>query len=268
MLQQPEANLARDEAQARNARAQALRNKGLFDSGIISKDQYDTFRTSADAMDASVRADKAAVENARLQVGYCTIRSPINGRTGSLLVHAGNLIKSNDTSLVVINQIHPIYVTFSMPEQYLAQIKQRVARGKLEVLASSASDSGQKPDSGVLSFINNTVDSTTGTITLKGTFPNASGQLWPGQFVNVSLQLAVEGNATVVPNQAVQAGQKGQYVYIVKPDMTAEYRPVVTGISTGGETVIQKGVEAGEKVVTEGQLRIFPGAKLKIKNAS
>jgi multidrug efflux system membrane fusion protein len=268
MLQQAEANLARDEAQARNARAQALRNKGLFDSGIISKDQYDTFRTSADAMDASVRADKAAVENARLQVGYCTIRSPIDGRTGSLLVHAGNLIKSNDTSLVVINQIHPIYVTFSVPEQYLAQIKQRVARGKLEVLASSTSDSGQRPDSGVLSFINNTVDSTTGTITLKGTFPNASGQLWPGQFVNVSLQLAVEENATVVPNQAVQAGQKGQYVYIVKPDMTAEYRPVVTGISTGGETVIQKGVEAGEKVVTEGQLRIFPGAKLKIKNAS
>jgi multidrug efflux system membrane fusion protein len=268
MLQQAEANLARDEAQASNARAQAQRNKGLFDSGIISKDQYDTFRTSADAMDASVRADKAAVENAHLQVGYCTIRAPITGRTGSLLVHAGNLIKSNDTSLVVINKIHPIYVTFSVPEQYLAQVRQRLARGRLEVLASSASDSGRKPDVGLLSFIDNSVDVSTGTITLKGTFPNASGQLWPGQFVNVSLQLAVEQDATVVPNQAVQDGQKGQYVYIVKPDMTAEYRPVVTGISTGGETIIQKGVEAGEKVVTEGQLRIFPGAKLKIKNAS
>jgi multidrug efflux system membrane fusion protein len=267
MLQQAEANLARDEAQAKNARAQAQRNKGLFDSGIISKDQYDTFQTSADALDAGVRADKAAVENARLQLGYCTIRSPIDGRTGSLLVHAGNLVKSNDTSLVVINQIHPIYVTFSVPEQYLPQIKQHLAHGKLQVLAS-AGDIRQNPDTGLLGFINNTVDSTTGTIMLKGTFPNASSQLWPGQFVNVALKLAIEENATVVPNQAVQAGEKGEYVYVVKPDMTAEYRPVVTGVSSGGDTVIEKGVEPGERVVTDGQLRIYPGAKLKIKNES
>jgi membrane fusion protein, multidrug efflux system len=267
-LQQAEANLARDEAQAKNARAQALRNKGLYDAGIISKDQYDTFQTSADAMDASVRADKAAVEDAKLQVGYCTIRSPIDGRTGDLLVHAGNLIKSNDTSLVVINQIHPIYVTFSVPEQNLPKIKQRLAQGRLEVFAAPTSDSGQKPDTGVLSFINNTVDASTGTISLKGTFPNASGKLWPGQFVNVSLQLTVQENATVVPNQAIQAGQNGQYIYVLKPDMTAELRPVVTGISVEGKTVIEKGIAAGEKVVTNGQLRIYPGAKLKIKNAS
>jgi multidrug efflux system membrane fusion protein len=267
MLQQAEANLARDEAQAKNARAQAQRNKGLFDSGIISKDQYDTFQTSADALDAGVRADKAAVENARLQLGYCTIRSPINGRTGSLLVHAGNLVKSNDTSLVVINQIHPIYVTFSVPEQYLPQIKQRLAHGKLAVLASTG-DIHQNPDTGLLEFVNNTVDSTTGTIMLKGTFPNSSSQLWPGQFVNVAVKLAVEENAMVVPNQAVQAGEKGEYVYVVKPDMTAEYRPVVTGASSGGETVIEKGVRPGERVVTDGQLRIYPGAKLKIKNES
>ncbi len=267
MLQQAEANLARDEAQAKNARAQAQRNKGLFDSGIISKDQYDTFQTSADALDAGVRADKAAVENARLQLGYCTIRSPIDGRTGSLLVHAGNLVKSNDTSLVVINQIHPIYVTFSVPEQYLPQIKKHLAHGKLQVLAS-AGDIRENPDTGLLEFINNTVDSTTGTIMLKGTFPNASSQLWPGQFVNVAVKLTIEENATVVPNQAVQAGEKGEYVYVVKPDMTAEYRPVVTGVSSGGETVIEKGVEPGERVVTDGQLRIYPGAKLKIKNES
>jgi membrane fusion protein, multidrug efflux system len=266
-LQQAEANLARDEAQAKNARAQALRNKNLFDAGIISKDQYDQFATSADALDASVRADKAAVEDARLQLGYCTIRSPIDGRTGSLLVHAGNLVKSNDSSLVIINQIHPIYVSFAVPEQYLPEVKQHLSHGRLEVLASS-SDAGQKSDVGVLSFINNTVDSSTGTITLKGTFPNAAGQLWPGQFVNVALRLTIEENATVVPNQAIQAGEKGQYVYVIKPDMTAEYRPVVTGASVEGEIVIEKGVEAGERVVTDGQLRIYPGAKLKIKNPS
>jgi multidrug efflux system membrane fusion protein len=264
-LKQAEASLARDEAQAKNARAQAVRNKNLFDAGIVSKDQYDQFETSADALDASVQADQAAVAVAKLQLGYCTILAPIAGRTGSLLVHPGNLVKSNDTSLVIIKQIHPIYVTFSVPEQYLAEIKRHVAHGKLGVLASSG-NTNQKLDEGVLSFIDNSVDATTGTINLKGTFPNASGQLWPGQFVNVALKLAIRQDATVVPDQAIQAGQKGQYVYVIKPDMTAEYRPVVTGESFGGETVIEKGVEVGEKVVTNGQLRIYPGAKLTIKN--
>jgi membrane fusion protein, multidrug efflux system len=264
-LQQAEATMARDEAQATNARAQALRNKGLFEAGIISKDQYDQFATSADALDASVRADQAAVADAKLQLGYCTIRSPIDGRTGSLLVHAGNLIKSNDTSLVVINQIHPIYVTFSVPEQYLSQIKAHAAKGRLGVVASTE-NGNQTVDEGVLSFVNNTVDPTTGTIMLKGTFPNAGGGLWPGQFVNVALKLSVMEDATVVPNQAVQAGEKGSYVYVIKPDMTADYRPVVPGATIGGKTVIEKGLEPGEKVVTDGQLRIFPGAKLKIKN--
>lgn len=274
-LQQAQANLARDEAQAKNARAQALRNKDLFEAGIVSKDQFDQFQTSADALDASVRADKAAVADSQLQLGYCTIRSPIEGRTGSLLVHAGNLVKANDTSLLVINQIHPIFVTFSVPEQYLPKIKEHMARGNLGVMAytgggnsNPSGDGSAKPDEGVLSFINNTVDSTTGTLMLKGTFPNAGGALWPGQFVNVALKLTVQANATVVPSQAVQAGEKGQYVYVVKPDLSAEYRPVTAGTSFGGETVIEKGVEPGERVVTDGQLRIYPGAKLKIKNQS
>jgi multidrug efflux system membrane fusion protein len=264
-LQQAEANLARDEAQAKNARAQALRNKNLFDAGIVSKDQYDQFATSADALDASVRADQAAMADAKLQLGYCTIRSPIDGRTGSLLVHPGNLVKSNDTSLLVINQIHPIYVTFSVPEQYLAEIKARAASGKLGVVASAA-EGNQNPDAGVLSFVNNTVDPSTGTIMLKGTFPNPAGRLWPGQFVNVALRLSVQQNATVVPNQAIQTGEKGSYVYVVKSDMTADLRPVVAGATFEGKTVVEKGLEPGEMVVTDGQLRIFPGAKLKIKN--
>lgn len=264
-LQQAEATLARDEAQAKNARAQAVRNQNLFEAGIVSKDQYDQFRTSADALDASVRADQAAVADAKLQLGYCTIQSPIDGRTGSLLVHPGNLIKSNDSSLLVINQIHPIYVDFSVPEQYLPQIKAHFARGKLGVVAN-ATDGSQNPDEGLLSFINNAVDQNTGTIMLKGTFPNPSGRLWPGQFVNVALKLSVQENATVVPNQAVQTGEKGAYVYVIKPDLTADFRPVVAGATVEGKTVIEKGVEPGEKVVTDGQLRIFPGAKLKIKN--
>ena len=264
-LQQTEANLARDQAQAKNARAQAQRNKDLFEAGIVSKDQYDQFATSADALDASVRADQAAIAEAKLELGYCTIRSPIDGRTGSLLVHPGNLVKANDTSLVVINQIHPIYVTFSVPEQYLPQIKARAAREKLGVIATT-NESSQNADKGVLTFINNTVDPSTGTIMLKGTFPNGGGRLWPGQFLNVALKLSVMEDATVVPSQAVQTGEKGSYVYVVKPDMTADYRPVETGATIEGRTVIEKGVSPGEKVVTDGQLRIFPGAKLEIKN--
>lgn len=265
LLQQAEANQARDEAQAKNARAQAGRNEKLYESGIISKEQFDQFETSADALDASVRADKAAVANGKLELSYCTIRSPITGRTGSLLIHAGNLVKNNDTSLLIINQIQPIYVTFSVPEQFLPEIKAHMARSRLGVLAYFG-DSTQKPAEGILSFVNNTVDSTTATIMLKGTFPNADRQLWPGQFVNVALKLTVQQNSTVVPSQAVQTGEKGQYVYVVKPDMTAEYRPVVVGTSFTGGTVIQKGVQPGEKVVTDGQLRLYPGAKLEIKS--
>jgi len=197
-------------------------------------------------------------------LSYCTIQAPIDGRTGALLVHPGNLVKDNDATLVVVNQIHPIYVTFSVPEQYLAEIKRYRAEGSLRVEAIIPSQE-QNPANGVLSFIDNAVDNTTGTIKLKGTFENPDNRLWPGQFVNVALTLTTQPNAVVAPSQAVQTGQVGQYVFVVKQDMTAEYRPVVAANNIGGETVIQKGLEAGETLVTDGQLRLVPGMKVMIK---
>jgi membrane fusion protein, multidrug efflux system len=260
-LDQALANLAKDTAQAKNAEEEANRNALLFKEGIISQDQYDTFRTTADAAKASVQADQAAVETAKLNLGYCTIRSPIDGRTGSLLVHPGNLIKNTSTNLVVINQVSPIYIDFSVPEQYLQEIKKDVARGRVPVLATIPNQEGT-PVTGFLSFVNNTVDAGTGTVMLKGTFENGARSLWPGQFVNISLVLGSDNNATVVPSPAVQTGQEGMYVYAVKPDMTVELRPVTVGVAYQGYTVIQKGIVPGEKVVTDGQLRLYPGAKI------
>ena len=265
-LRQAEANLARDQAQEKNARAQADRSEKLFESGIVSKDQFDQVRTNFDALQAAVRADQAAVENAKIQLGYCSIRSPIEGRTGNLMVHEGNVVKVNDTALVVINQINPLYVDFSVPEQYLAEIKKYQARGKPKVEAIMPNEEAH-PERGVLTFVNNAVDSGTGTILLKGTFPNTEKRLWPGQFVNVVLALTSLPNAVVVPSQAVQTGQRGQYAFVVKPDLTVDLRPVVTGETIGGETVIEKGLQPGEKVVTDGQLLLLPGAKVEVKKS-
>ena len=263
-IQQAEANLAKDQAQLENAKAEAERYTKLFQEGIVSKEQFDSMRTNADALAASVRADNAAIEKARIDLSYCTIQAPIDGRTGALLVHPGNLVKDNDATLVVVNQIHPIYVTFSVPEQYLAEIKRYRAEGPLRVEAIIPSQE-QNPANGVLSFIDNAVDNTTGTIKLKGTFENPDNRLWPGQFVNVALTLTTQPNAVVAPSQAVQTGQVGQYVFVVRQDMTAEYRPVVAGDNVAGETVIQKGLVAGETLVTDGQLRLVPGMKVMIK---
>jgi multidrug efflux system membrane fusion protein len=265
-LAQAEGNLARDQALQKNAKAQSERYGKLYEQGIVSKDQYDQFMTNAESYDATVRADQAAVEKAQLDLGYCTIRAPQEGRTGSLLVYAGNLIKANaDTPMLVINQIQPIYVTFSVPESYLSEIKEYQARSALRVESSPPNDT-RPPEIGRLSFIDNQVDATTGTIKLKATFQNPRKRLWPGQFVNVVLNLATQSAVTVVPSQAVQTGQKGQYVYIVKPDLTVEYRPVSVGSTMAGETVIAKGVQPGETVVTDGQLRLQPGAKVQIKS--
>jgi membrane fusion protein, multidrug efflux system len=266
-LQQAEANLARDEAQARNAREQLQRYTKLEQAGIVSTDQYDTFQTNAAALAAAVRADQAAVEQAKIQLSYCSIYAPISGRTGSFLVYPGNLVKTNDTSLVVINQISPIYVDFSVPEQYLAQIKSYDAQGQLKVLASIPNNPGS-PAQGRLTFINNAVDSSTGTIMLKATFPNGDQRLWPGQFVNITLDLAVQPHATVVPSQAVQTGLEGKYIYVVDRNLTAEMRPVEVGNTVDGATVIKRGINPGETVVTNGQLRLHPGAKVSVKNAS
>ena len=263
-LQQLEANLARDQAQLENANAQADRYSKLFESGIVSKEQYDTFRTNSDALAAAVRADKAGIERAKIDLDYCTIRSPLDGRTGSLLINSGNIVKSNETVLVVINQIVPIYVSFTVPEQHLAEIRRHMADGTLGVIATTREDE-QRPIAGTLTFVDNSVDSTTGTIRLKGSFLNQERRLWPGQFVNVALKLSTQPGAIVVPSQAVQTGQSGFYAYVVKSDLSAELRPIVPGNQVGGETVIEKGLQPGESVVTDGQLRLYPGAKVEVK---
>jgi membrane fusion protein, multidrug efflux system len=264
-LKKQEGNLARDTAQAQLARAQLTRYAALLKEGVIAKEQYDQFQSNADALDAAIQADKAAVEDARIQVTYCSIYSPINGRVGSLLIHQGNMIKANDVPLVNINQIEPIRVAFTAPEQYLPEIKRFAAEGRLPVSASMPGDG--KPAVGKLSFIDNTVDQATGTIKLKGEFANTDHRLWPGQFVNVTLTLDTQPNAIVVPSQAIQNGQQGQFVFVIKPDMTVEARPVTVNRSSGGQAVVDKGLSAGERGGTDGQLRLVPGAKVEIKEA-
>jgi multidrug efflux system membrane fusion protein len=215
-----------------------------------------------------VNADKALVENAHLQLKYCYIYSPINGRTGTLIVNEGNLIKANaDTSMVVINQIQPIYVTFSVPEQNLSEIKKYMSYGKVKVQAFITKGE-DNPEEGILNFVDNTVDVATGTIKLKATFANKGKRLWPGQFIDVVMTLTTQPNAIVVPSQSIQTGQKGQYVFVIKSDLSVESRPVVVARSLDGESVIEKGLQPGEKVVTDGQLRLVPGTKVNIKTSA
>ena len=269
-LKQAEANLQKDLAQAKNAQEDARRYEFLIQKNVVARQQYDKFRTDADALEATVLADRAAVENARIQLGYCSIRSPIDGRTGIINIKRGNIIAAvtqpNAIDLVTINQIIPIYVIFYVPEQNLPEIKKYMAGGSLKVEASPPNDTSGG-EQGVLTFIDNTVDKTTGTILLKGTFANREKKLWPGQFVNVVLTLTTEPNAIVVPSQAIQTGQEGQYIFVVKGDLTVESRPVVAGRSVKNETSVQKGLQVDEKVVTDGQLRLYPGAKVEIKTS-
>jgi multidrug efflux system membrane fusion protein len=265
-LAQAEANLARDKAQADLTIVQAERYKKLFDQGISAKEQYDQMQANAAAQQGSVHADEAAVESAKLQLQYCAIYSPVDGRTGALQVYPGNLVKENDVPvLVVINEIAPLYEDFSVPEQYLGVIKKYMAGGRLQIEATPYGDTAAEV--GYLTFVDNTVDSTTGTIKLKGTFANTDHRLWPGQFSTVSLRLSEEENATVVPTQAVQTGQSGDFVFVIKPDQSAESRPVKVARTLGTESVIAKGIEPGETVVTDGQLRLIPGIKVQIKAA-
>jgi multidrug efflux system membrane fusion protein len=265
-LKQAEANLERNLALAKNAQEDVRRYEFLIQKGVVARQQYEKFRTDSDALEATVLADRAAVENAKIQLEYCSIRSSIDGRTGSLIVQQGNIIKAEDINLVVINQIIPIYVAFSIPEQFLPEIKKYMASGKLQVEAIVPMNE-ERPERGVITFIDNTVDINTGTIRLKGTFANREKKLWPGQFVNLVLTLTTEPNAIVVPSQAIQTGQEGQYVFVVKQDLTVESRPVVAGRTVNGETVVQKGLRADEKVVTDGQLRLYPGAKVEINTS-
>uniref|UniRef100_Q01VQ2 Efflux transporter, RND family, MFP subunit n=1 Tax=Solibacter usitatus (strain Ellin6076) TaxID=234267 RepID=Q01VQ2_SOLUE len=281
-LGQARANLARDEAQAKYQDTQAKRYAALNESGVISKDQAEQLRASADAMAQAVNADKAAIqsaqaaigasqataENAKVQMGFTDIYSPINGRTGNLTVKTGNVVTANNMDMMTINQVEPIYVTFSVPEAQLPSIKKYKDMGVLSVRARPQdAETAVNDETGSLTFIDNTVDMTTGTIKLKGTFPNSNHQLWPGQFVRVTLRLTTQKNAVVVPNEAVQTGQTGSFVYVVKPDMKVESRTVTTGARVDQDMVVD-GLELGETVVTEGQLRLAPGSKVSIKDAS
>lgn len=265
-LQQAEAALARDKAKAQNARMQAGRYSQLFEQGIVPRDQYDTIRAEADSQEALLRGDQATIENAKLNLQYCEITSPIDGRTGSVLVYPGNLVKANDVPiLVVINQLAPIYVNFTVPQQSLTAIKQYMAGGQLRVAAQAADEPGTI-ETGNLTFIDNTVDNTTGTIHMKATFGNERRKLWPGQFVTVVTRLTSEANALVVPAPAINAGQNGQFVYVVGSDNTAQPRPVTIGRTVENETIVTSGLQPGETVVTDGQLRLFAGARVEMKS--
>jgi membrane fusion protein, multidrug efflux system len=273
-LAQAQANLARDTAQAKSAEADGYRYEQLAKEGVASQMQASQSRAAADAAHESVRADQAAIDSARaslesdqstvarakLDLGYCEIRSPVDGRAGNLLVHPGNLVKVDDVPLVVINRIAPIFVSFGVPEEQLGVVRQR-ARSNLVVEAFTDAEPNRIAR-GFLKVIDNTVDTNTGTIRLKAVFDNTDRLLWPGQFVNVLLALDTQGNATVVPSEAVQDGQHGQFVFVVKSDQTVEPRPVTVSRTIGRKAVIAKGVTPGETVVTDGQLRLFPGAKI------
>jgi len=264
-LHQAEANLARDEANARNARLEAERGQSLFGQGVLSREQHDALNNSAEALDASVRADRAAVEAARLNLDYCTIRSPIDGRAGSLLVQRGNILKAIDGGpLVVINRVDPVFVSFSLPERRLEEVKAARSAGRLSVQAIVAGEE-TRPLSGELTFLDNAVDRTTGTIRLKGTFPNEERRLWPGQFVDVRLSTGTRPDVVLVPAPAIQTGQSGSFVFVVGKDLTVEARPVVAGPEVDGSVVVEKGVEAGERIVTDGQIRLVPGVKVELK---
>jgi membrane fusion protein, multidrug efflux system len=268
-LRQAEANLARDRAQLAQAVNDEKRYGYLLTQGVGSREQSDQAHATAQALRATVMADQAAVQTAKINLGYTEIRSPIDGRTGNLLLHPGNLVKANDaaSTIVVINQIKPIYVDFNVPEKDLDEVRRNMTGHRLAVLVRPRTREPQTAsESGTLSFIDNTVNADTGTFELKGLLPNATERLWPGQFVDVTLTLSEIPDTILVPSQAVQTGQDGSFVFVVERDMSAKTRPVVVGDSLDGETVIKSGLKAGETVVTDGQLRLFPGAKVKIKS--
>ena len=267
-LDQAKAMLARDQAQARNADLQADRYAELVKQDYVTKQDYDTQRANADALRATVRADSAAAANAELNLEWATIRAPISGRAGRLLVRAGNLVKASDAPLVVINQIHPILVRFAIPEQGLPDVQRYRHKGApLTVLVSSSKDDTAYSQ-GTLTFVDNSVDTTTGTVLLKGEFANGDNTLWPGEFLNVRLQLYVENDAIVVPSQAVMTGQQGTYVFVVGQDGTAHSQPVRVERAAGEYTVLASGVQSGDLVVTDGQLRLVSGAAVELKGGT
>jgi membrane fusion protein, multidrug efflux system len=267
-LRQAEANALRDSAARDQARSQERRYQELLDKNFISKEAYAQIRTNAETAEAVAKASQAALENARLSLEYCTIRSPLDGFVGKVLLQAGNLVKANDVSpLVVINQVRPIYVNFAVPEQELPEVRKRMADGPLDVEVIPA-DASQPHPTGRLMFVDNAVDPSTGTIKLRAQFDNGDAALWPGQFVNVSVRLYLQDGAIIIPSQAIQTGPDGQYVYVVGEDLVAQLRPVTVQRTDGEQAVIAKGLAKGERVVTRGQLRLGPRTRVQIGRAA
>ena len=263
-LRQAQANLSRDKAMLAKSLSDLRRYQDLSNKGFSSQQKYEEAKASVGALEATIHANEAAVQMARLDLGYTSIHAPIDGRAGASLVDPGNLVKANETPLVVLNEVRPIYVTFSVPEQNLVQIRARFAQGPLGVQATIPGDTAP-PAEGKLDFINNAVDPQTGTIMLRSTFANADDRLIPGQFVNVPVTLSTLHDATVVPARTVQTGQRGSYVFVVKPNKTVEQRPVTVGATVDDFTVVTDGLNVGETIVTEGQLRLYPGARVEPK---
>jgi len=257
------AGAARNRVVMANARQDHERYRQLAAAGLVSQEQAEGYRTRA-AATADFAADQAMVDNARTQLSYCTIKAPISGRLGALAVDRGNVVKANETALVTINRLTPIRATFTIPEQSLALVRQRLAAGEVAVTAEVPGSGGLR-EQGRISFVDNTVDPATGAIRLKGQFANAEKRLWPGQFVTLSLLLDVRKQAVVAPAQAVQTGQKGPFVFVISSDLTAEVRPVTPGPRDGEIIVIEQGLQAGEEVVIDGHMRVIPGGKVEIK---
>jgi len=267
LLESAKSNLARDKVRLEKAKIDSQRYLELLQKDYVTKMQAEQAQADAQALEAVVKGDVAAVENARLNVDYCRITSPISGRAGAILVHEGNLVSANDNAkfLMVINQIQPVYVRFSIPEQRLPKIQFVSAGQCLKVLVSSPANTAVAEE-GNLTFVDNAINSNTGTIDLKGTFENRDNTLWPGQFVNVTFILGTRPDSVVVPSAAIQMGQQGYFVFVVKNDLTVESKAVTLGPQVNQETVVEEGIAAGEQVVTDGQLRLIPGAKVVIKN--
>lgn len=263
-LREAEAELTRSRVQAENAHAEAERYRTLVEAGVASREQAAERRTNAGALAAAVQAGQATVAARRLDLTYTTIRAPIAGRTGAVLAREGNLVQANETTLVVINRLRPIFVSFTIPEQDLPELQHYLAQGQVPVTAAPA-DAPDAGERGILTFIDNEVDRATGTVRVKGTFENRDLKLWPGRFVEVVVTLTTREDALVIPAAAVQVGQEGAYVFVVGPDATAEMRLIEQGARVDGErVVVERGLAAGERVVTDGQLRLTPGAKVSV----
>ena len=267
-LKQSQANLLKDRALLDRATEQEKRYKDLLAKNFISPDAYEQVRTNAATAAATVAADEAGIESAKLSLEYCTIRSPVTGYAGRIQIQQGNLVKANDVNaLVTINQVVPIYTSFSIPEQNVADVRKYQAAGELKVQAIFP-NAAHSPVAGRLSFLDNAADMTTGTIKLKAEFPNTDKALWPGQFVNVVLTLYEQKEAIVTPSAAVQNGPNGQYVFVVKPDMTVELRNIKISRGEGDDTVVTNGLQPGEQVVIVGQLRLAPGSRVSVGKAA